>query len=869
MQKIILTLGCCALLLGQYSCDTSKKTAKSATSTEEVKVVNLPPIVATDTKIDKNAAQKEYKLPVYQASAKRVNDLLHTKLEVAFDWKKQYLMGKATLNLKPYFYPTNTLELDAQNFVINSVKLTNEKGTPLKYAYDGIKIVITLDKTYQKETEYAVFIDYTARPNERKTGGSAAITSDKGLYFINPLGLEKEKPMQIWTQGETQSNSFWMPTIDSPNERCTQEMYITIEDKYKTLSNGLLLKETKNADGTRTDYWKMDKPHAPYLFMMAIGEFALVKDKWRDREVLYYVEPDYEKDAKLIYNHAPEMLEFYSTRLGVEYPWSKMAHIIVREYVSGAMENTTAIIYGDFCQKHARELLDANNDYIVCHETFHHWFGDLVTCESWSNLTVNESFANYSETLWGEHKYGKDEGDAHLYEDLQGYLGQAKGGKNHNLVHFTYTDREDMFDAISYNKGGCTLHQLRNYLGDDAFFAGLKEYLTTNQFSTGEAHQLRLAMEKVSGEDLNWYFNQWYYNQGHPNLEIDYAYDETAKAAIVSIKQTQNPEKFLPIYELPLDVDVYDASGKKTRTRIRMTQREQSFSFPINSKPALVNVDATKSLVGTKKDNHTDEEFAFMYHKAPLYLDRLEAIKFFKGKTTPLAKQVLKDAINDPYKGLREDAIGIIDLKEGDNAAIVSKLATNDPAPNVRAEALRALASSDAKPAYTALATGILNDEKASYATVGAALQLLLANDKKAALVAAKKLESEKSGTIIEGVAKAYASTGEAQYLPFFEAKLGKVQGGNAIGFMENYTELVKKQAIDLQTTAAKRLEDLGTDMSNGIYSRFAATRSLKDLRDAAKTSKNTALQATLQTILDNVKSKETNKMLLSYYSAF
>ncbi len=868
MKKILIGLGICAVW-AQIGCDASKETAKTS-SKEPIKVVDLPPVIATDTKVAKADEVKTYKLPIYQAANKRVNDLLHTKLEVGFDWKKQYLMGKATLTFKPYFYPQNSLELDAQNFVINSIKLNNDKGAPLKYTYDGVKLNISLDKTYQKESEYTIFIDYVARPNERKTGGSAAITSDKGLYFINPLGEEKDKPMQIWTQGETQSNSFWMPTIDSPNERCTGEISMTVENKFKTLSNGLLIKETKNADGTRTDYWKMDKPHAPYLFMMAVGEFAVIKDKWRDREVWYLVEPEYEKDAKLIYNNAPEMLEFYSNILGVDYPWQKMAHVIVREYVSGAMENTTAIIYGDFCQKHERELLDANNDYIVCHETFHHWFGDLVTCESWSNLTVNESFANYSEVLWGEHKYGKDEGDAHLYEALQGYLGQARGGKNHNLVHFSYNDREDMFDAVSYNKGGCTLHQLRNYLGDAAFFAGLKEYLTTNQYNTGEAHQLRLAMEKVTGEDLNWYFNQWYFGQGHPALEIDYEYNNEAKQAKVSIKQTQNPERYVPIFQLPLDVDVYDAAGKKTRTRIVMNEREQSFTFPANTKPALINVDATKSLVGTKKDNHTEEEFAFMYRNAPLYLDRLEAIKYFKSKQTPLAKQILKEALNDKFKGLREDAIGFIDIKDPECVALVEKMAENDKEPGVRVEAMRSLASiGTSGKSYTKLATSALNDPKTSYGVVGAALQLLMVSDKPAALAAAKKLENEKSNSIIEGVGKAYSSTGDAQYLPFFESRLSKVQGGSAFGFMENYSELLKKQDVTKQTAAAKLLEALAVNMTNGMYSRFAATRSIKDLRDTAKLGGNTSLQATLQVIIENIKAKETSKMLQDYYSNF
>ncbi len=233
-------------------------------------------------------------LPRYNPSHTFEQDLLHTKLELSFDWAKKHALGTATLTLRPWFYPTDKLTLDAKNFDIHSITFEG-KTEPLPYEYNNEKLVIQLGKTYTRNDEYKVVIRYTAKPDERESyGGSAAITSDKGLYFINADGSEPDKPRQIWTQGETESNSFWFPTIDKPNERCTQEMYITVEDKYKTLSNGVLVSSKKNPDGTRTDYYKMDKPHAPYLFMMAIGEYAVVKDKWRNIPVEYYVEPKFE-----------------------------------------------------------------------------------------------------------------------------------------------------------------------------------------------------------------------------------------------------------------------------------------------------------------------------------------------------------------------------------------------------------------------------------------------------------------------------------------------------------------------------------------------------------------------------------------------
>ena len=184
--------------------------------------------------------------------------------------------------------------------------------------------------------------------------------------------------------------------------------------------------------------------------------------------------------VRAIFSNTKEMLTFFSEKLGMDYPWDKYAQIVVRDYVSGAMENTTGVIFGKFVQKTERELIDNHNENIIAHELIHHWFGDLVTCESWANLALNESFANYGEYLWLEYKYGKDEADHHMHRELGGYL-YTSDRNMHDLVNFNYHDREDMFDAHSYNKGGCILHSLRNYIGDEAFFAGLNMYLKTLQ----------------------------------------------------------------------------------------------------------------------------------------------------------------------------------------------------------------------------------------------------------------------------------------------------------------------------------------------------------------------------------------------------
>ena len=208
---------------------------------------------------------------IFRGSATRINDVVHTKLDVKFDYERSYMYGKEWLTLKPTCYATDSVTLDAKGMDIKMVSLV--KGTsksPLKFDYDGMELRIKLDKSYTSSEKYTLYFEYTSKPNEVKAEGSAAITDAKGLYFINPTGKDKNKPTQIWTQGETESNSTWMITIDKPNQKSTQEIYMTVPDKYVTLSNGLLISQKKNADGTRSDYWKMDLPHAPYLFFMGV-----------------------------------------------------------------------------------------------------------------------------------------------------------------------------------------------------------------------------------------------------------------------------------------------------------------------------------------------------------------------------------------------------------------------------------------------------------------------------------------------------------------------------------------------------------------------------------------------------------------------
>jgi aminopeptidase N len=673
----------------------------------------------------------------------RINNLVHTKLDVRFDYEKTSLLGKAWITLTPHFNPTAALTLDAKGMDILQVSMvqSDKSVKTLEYSYDRKQLSIKLPRTYKKGENYTVYINYVSKPNEyQKETGADPMLGVKGLYFINPKGEEKNKPIQIWTQGETESNSVWFPTIDQTQQKTTQELYMTVPSKYVTLSNGKLVSQKINTDGTRTDYWKMDLPHSPYLFFMGVGDYAVIKDSWKGKEVNYYVEKEFGPVAKKIFGNTPEMMTYFSKITGVEYPWVKYSQITGREYVAGAMENTTATIHQETAQQDARELTDGNIwEGTIAHELFHQWFGDYVTAESWSNLTLNESFADYSQTLWDEYKYGKDAGDAENFSGLQGYLMGDNAKKD--LVRFYYEDREQMFDGVSYQKGGRILHMLRKYIGDSAFFKGLNLYLSNNKFKAAEAHHLRLAFEEVSGMDLTWYFNQWYFGNGHPKLDIQYKYNEATKQATVVVKQTQATGK---IFKIPTFIDVYNGKTR-TRNQVWIEHAVDSFSFASNTKPDLINFDGEKILLCEKKENKSLDNYIHQFYHAGNYLDRKEAVEFCGKKTDdPKALAVLKDALNDPYHGIRLLAMGKIDMKKDrirktfeETLALLVNKETNRP---VKASMIEGLGkTADAK--YTSLYEKNINDS--SYSVSGASLEALSKIDSVLALKHAMELSNK------------------------------------------------------------------------------------------------------------------------------
>ena len=531
-------------------------------------------------------ALEQSNAPNYRLATPIVWKQLHMKLEVSFDIDKHKVVGAAQLTLTPH-RTSNLIELNAKGFSFSDIELKSKDSTlsivGSDYS-DSLKLRLLLNKTLTKDDTLDIEMKYEATPETLKERRLIDRFDHQGLYFIN-LDESEKGHGQIWSQGETSSNSAWFPCIDAPNQKTTQDLLITVDTPMVALSNGRLVYMLLNRDGTRTFRWKQDLPHAPYLTMIGVGDFAIVEDNGPNNlPISYYLEKEHVKHAKLIFGKTPEIISFFNNTFNYNYPWDKYAQIAVRNFVSGAMENTSATTLMNSVLHDSIQHNDYNYEDYVVHELAHQWFGDLVTCESWSNTALNEGFATYGEYLWIEDQYDSITAFEKLELIKTGYLAQSQYTV-HPLIHYTYSGSDDqMFDKHSYNKGALTAHTLRKHLGDEIFFDGISTYLRENEFKAVDVDHLRHSFENASGLDLRKFFDQWFLEENHPTIDLKYAYNDSLKSLRIECIQNQATAGYFT-YSVDLPVTIFYKDGSSVQRVLEITKSPQEFDIPLDDVP--------------------------------------------------------------------------------------------------------------------------------------------------------------------------------------------------------------------------------------------------------------------------------------------
>lgn len=679
-------------------------------------------------------------------------DVQHYRIQISFDWKQKSVAGETTITLRPFLSNFRELELDAGEMVIQSVVLeAGNKAKKLDFRYDGKeKLRVALDRPYRASEEVKVSITYSAQPR-------------RGLTFITPNENDPERPYQIWSQGEAETNHYWFPCYDYPNDFATTETIVTVEDKYQVIGNGTLLGVKRDsARKTATYHWKMNEPHATYLTSIIVGEFAEIKQDYAGIPIISYVPKDRLGDARLSFNKIAEMMRFFSEKTGVKYPFVKYAQTAVRGY-PGGMENISATTLGDAFIYDERALLDQSADELLAHELAHQWFGDLVTCRDWSEIWLNEGFATYFEHLFTEHDRGRDEMLYGVLGNQRQYFSAWTQGNRQPIINNRYNDPDSVFGVYAYPRAGAVLHMLRMLLGDEAWWKAVNHYLITNRHKNVETAQLKIAIEEATGQNLGWFFDQWAFRMGHPELTVSFTYDEAAKTVRLKVQQTQKTvEKsaypVVEVFRLPIDIGITTASGERI-TRIWVEKAESEFTLPVDSKPLIVNFDRGNALIKELKFEKPQEDLIYQATHDVDAMGRLWAVNELKKfKSDEVAQALGKVLAKDTFWGVKVEAAKVLAGFKTDASKIAFMAGAKDAKSRVRREAIGGLGQfKDA--ALAPLFIEVIERDQ-SYYTVASAARALAASRAPQAYDVLIKLLDRPSD---KGVIRAGALDGLAQ----------------------------------------------------------------------------------------------------------
>ncbi len=624
-------------------------------------------------------------------------DTEHILLEISFDILKRIVNGKCTTTFRAIVNGAKELKFDALKMKILSVKLAD--GTRLNNSYKNEQITVRLPKALSEGEAVSIAIEYRM------------VNPIAGVYFTAPDAGYPKKPLQIWTHGEAEESRYWFPCFDAPHDKATTEMIATVPKDFFALSNGALLdvRENKNKK-TKTFHWKQAIPHSTYLITLVTGRFSEIKDEWDGIPITYYVEPGREDEIKRAFGKTPKMVQFFSEKIGVRYPYEKYAQIAVADFVMGGMEHTTATTQTDRVLMDAKAYPEFTADWLVSHELAHQWFGDLLTCKEWGHAWLNESFATYFEALFTEHDLGRDEFEYEMYEKLHQYLDEDKNVYRRAIVTNFYKKPEDLFDRHLYEKGSLVLNTLRHYLGDDLYWKSINHYVSTYHSQPVETNDLINSIQAATGKNPRKFFDQWVFNPGHPELGVHYWWDQKTKTANVRI--TQKSEGKNSFSSIPVELEFVTGNGSKKYT-VTLENKKHEFKYKFSKEPRDFRLDPSfKVFLKTAAIVKPYDMWAYQLqndrHCVGRFLAALEVAKV----QTPAALAALTRAFNkEKFWGTaKEIALAIGKIRLGESRDFLIR-ALNVKNPKVRRGVVEALGNFDDPIASAKLKSVFVSDK--------------------------------------------------------------------------------------------------------------------------------------------------------------
>lgn len=591
-------------------------------------------------------------------------DMQHMRLSVRFDPPKGQVYGLVTHFFEGLRPGVDSLILDGVNLQIASVTYHE---APLPYQYDGQRLVLRFPKPLQEGVLDSVSIQYTAKPR-------------KGLYFIgwqDPTGRARR---QIWTQGQSTDHRYWIPAYDDPNDKLITETLITFDRRYQVLSNGKLVDTTSNPDGTLTWHYRMEKPHSLYLLMIAIGEYGIERRQTASGLPLYlYYYPDRRACClEPTYRYTVEILEFLEKEIGMPFPWGSYSQVPVADYVYGAMENTTATVFGDFFQVDDRAFLDRSYVEVNAHEMTHQWFGDCITARNFAHLWLQESFATHYARRFSRHLYGEE--------------AYSWGRRTEHNIALSASERDKLpvvhpnaGYARIYQKGSSILDMMRNTFGEATYHKVISYYLKKHAYDVVETNDLYQAFQDAAGLSPNWFFEQWLYRGGEPHYRVSYKAIENEGKAFTQVLIEQIQDSSIGLFRMPIPIVVYYQDGSKDSIRVWIEKAQELIEIPNPAKRpvAFVLFDPGSWILKKLTFEKPLSALLAQLEKAPAMLDRYDALVALRAFPADIKRAPLQAAYKrETFWAMRAEIVS--QLANDPKSQAFLQEAIQDPHPQVR-----------------------------------------------------------------------------------------------------------------------------------------------------------------------------------------
>ena len=634
-----------------------------------------------------------YTPPKIYPQRARVFDLLHQRIAISFDLARHAVVGEVTTRLR-ITVPTDTVRLDASNLTIDAA--LDAAGRPLRFTSDTSSVTVHLASRVRAGDTLQFVLRYHGHP-------------ERGMYFV-------QRRPTMWTQGEAIETPSWVPTYNAPNDKTTWEILVTADTGMSVLSNGRLVSVTKTSDGRQQVWhWSQEQPASTYLYSIVAARFAVLRDSWRGIPVEYWVAPDTVDATWRTFGETPAMIETYSRVLGVNFPWAKYDQAIIPDFTYGGMENVSATTQTDLALHDASAEPEWSGRGLDAHELAHQWFGDLTATAAWAHAWINEGLTTYMESVHEEQSRGREAAQWN-WINQQAQAERADLNQERPLVFGEQPGTDPIqifFSGHVYPKGAQLAHQLRRLVGDSLFWKGMHRFLTDNAYRPVETADYAIAMEKTTGRDLDWFFDQWAYGIGYPKVKVVREWRPGTRTLHLTVDQTQKVDSTHPVFRFPATVRVITRDSV-VRHEIMVRGAHEIFDIPLPAAPLSFRFDEGGWLLGTVTTDQTAGELAALASHDLEFTARWWALRQLETSTDTAARNARRlIALNDENPHLRAEALRQLANDASESASSVLRAALADPAGAVRASALESLARRDSLGVQATVAAMIEHDPSA------------------------------------------------------------------------------------------------------------------------------------------------------------